>query len=81
MKRPENSRPFWFPSDENAKTYPPLADNISVDVAIVGGGIVGLTAAHLLAGTGKSVAVLEARQVGRRRPPVPTQPAKTQHNH
>jgi glycine/D-amino acid oxidase-like deaminating enzyme/nitrite reductase/ring-hydroxylating ferredoxin subunit len=65
MKRPENSRPFWFPSDENAKTYPPLADSISVDVAIVGGGIVGLTAAHLLAGTGKSVAVLEARQIGR----------------
>ncbi|WP_353643232.1 FAD-dependent oxidoreductase [Mesorhizobium sp. WSM2239] len=65
MKRPENNRPFWFPSDENAKTYPPLADSISVDVAIVGGGIVGLTAAHLLAGSGKSVAVLEARQIGR----------------
>ncbi len=41
MKRPESSRPFWFPSDENAKTIPPLADRISV--AIVGGGIVGLT--------------------------------------
>lgn len=65
MKRPESNRPFWFPSDENAKTYPPLADSISVDVAIVGGGIVGLTAAHLLAGSGKSVAVLEARQIGR----------------
>ncbi|WP_292554761.1 FAD-dependent oxidoreductase [Mesorhizobium sp.] len=64
MKRPENDRPFWFPSDENAKAYPQLVDDFYVDVAIVGGGIVGLTAAHLLAGTGKSVAVLEARQVG-----------------
>ncbi|WP_353642484.1 hypothetical protein [Mesorhizobium sp. WSM2239] len=33
MKRPEYNWPFWFPSDENAKSYPPLADSISVDVA------------------------------------------------
>ena len=35
-----------------------------VDVAVVGGGITGMTTAALLARAGSSVAVLEARQVG-----------------
>jgi heterodisulfide reductase subunit A-like polyferredoxin len=43
--------------------FPSLADNISVDVVIVGGGIVGLTAATLLKEQGKTVAVLEARRI------------------
>lgn len=36
-----------------------------MDVAVVGAGIVGLTAAHLLIDAGLSVAVLEARRIGR----------------
>jgi glycine/D-amino acid oxidase-like deaminating enzyme len=46
-------------------SYPRLARAASVDVAVVGAGIVGLTTAYLLARAGLSVAVLEARRVGR----------------
>lgn len=45
-------------------TFPVLNNDITVDVAIVGGGITGITAAYLLAKRGKKVAVLEARKIG-----------------
>jgi glycine/D-amino acid oxidase-like deaminating enzyme/nitrite reductase/ring-hydroxylating ferredoxin subunit len=45
--------------------YPTLSGSGGADVAIVGAGIVGLTAAYLLAQAGLSVAVVEARRVGR----------------
>jgi glycine/D-amino acid oxidase-like deaminating enzyme/nitrite reductase/ring-hydroxylating ferredoxin subunit len=45
--------------------YPALSGSGGVDVAIVGAGIVGLTTAYILAEAGLSVAVLEARRVGR----------------
>lgn len=50
--------------DAEASFYGTLQENWNVDVAIVGGGITGITAGHLLAKAGKSVAVLEALQVG-----------------
>jgi glycine/D-amino acid oxidase-like deaminating enzyme/nitrite reductase/ring-hydroxylating ferredoxin subunit len=50
--------------DAEASAYPPLQKDLTVDIAIVGGGITGLTAAHLLTVAGKSVAVLEAWRVG-----------------
>jgi glycine/D-amino acid oxidase-like deaminating enzyme/nitrite reductase/ring-hydroxylating ferredoxin subunit len=50
--------------DAEASSYSPLQEDWNVDVAIVGGGITGLTAGYLLAETGKSVAVLEAMRVG-----------------
>jgi glycine/D-amino acid oxidase-like deaminating enzyme/nitrite reductase/ring-hydroxylating ferredoxin subunit len=45
--------------------YPTLSGSGGADVAVVGAGIVGLTAAYLLAQGGLSVAVVEARRVGR----------------
>ncbi|MFN3652335.1 MAG: FAD-dependent oxidoreductase [Armatimonadota bacterium] len=42
---------------------PPLAPGLTVDVAVLGGGIAGLTAAALLVEAGKSVAVIEARRI------------------
>ena len=45
--------------------YPPLDSDMTVDVAVLGGGIAGLTSALLLARAGVSVAVLDAGRVGR----------------
>jgi glycine/D-amino acid oxidase-like deaminating enzyme len=44
--------------------YPVLSGPLRVDVAVVGGGITGITAARLLAERGLRVCVLEARTVG-----------------
>ena len=51
--------------DEAEQTsYPVLNQHVYADVVIIGGGITGITAAHLLSKAGKSVVVLEARKVG-----------------
>src|SRR5215210_3759796 len=44
-------------------TYPPLGQSISVDVCVVGGGILGLITAALLKRAGRTVALLEADRV------------------
>lgn len=53
----------WKVSSEEAP-FPALSKDITVDVALIGGGITGITAAYLLAKAGKKVAVLEARKIG-----------------
>lgn len=45
-------------------SFEPLEGDITTDVAIVGAGITGLTAAHLLKQAGKRVVVVEAQHVG-----------------
>ena len=47
----------------HSPSHPPLARDLSVDVAVVGAGITGITTALLLKEAGASVAVLEARSV------------------
>lgn len=44
--------------------FPPLDEDLSVDVAIIGAGMVGLHCAWRLRDSGRSVAILEARQIG-----------------
>jgi glycine/D-amino acid oxidase-like deaminating enzyme/nitrite reductase/ring-hydroxylating ferredoxin subunit len=56
--------PVWQAQPPRAH-YPRLGRDLSVDVAIVGGGITGLTAAWLLKKSGRRVAVLELNDVGR----------------
>lgn len=54
---------FWV--DQHRPThFPPLDADLEVDVAVVGAGIVGLTAAVLLKRAGRKVVVLEAHRAG-----------------
>ncbi|MDW0135721.1 MAG: FAD-binding oxidoreductase [Nitrososphaeraceae archaeon] len=54
----------WFKDIGHPLKFDKLAQNISVDVAIVGGGIAGITTAYLLSKSGKSVALLEDGYIG-----------------
>lgn len=56
------SHSLWM--DEKLQPFPPLTQNITTDVCIVGGGIVGLTCAYFLLKRGLSVAVIEAGSIG-----------------
>jgi glycine/D-amino acid oxidase-like deaminating enzyme len=54
----------WFSNIRRQLKFNKLNQNISVDVAIVGGGIAGITTAYLLSKSGKTVAVLDDGYIG-----------------
>jgi len=56
---------YWNATAGDGPRFPALAGDLEVDVAIIGGGIVGVTTARLLKDRGLRVAVVEARRVGR----------------
>ena len=58
------SESSWFKDIGHPARFDKLAQNISVDVAIVGGGIAGVTTAYQLSKSGKSVALLEDGYIG-----------------
>ncbi|YBW40976.1 FAD-dependent oxidoreductase [Nitrobacter sp. TKz-YC01] len=60
---PEN-RTYWNETAA-ATAFPRLFGDVNADVAIIGGGIVGITTARMLKDMGQAVAVIEARRVGR----------------
>jgi len=49
----------------NTPPFPKISGDVRVDVAIIGGGITGVTAAYLLKKAGRSVALLERDRCGR----------------
>ena len=58
------SESSWFKDIGHPLKFDKLSENISVDVAIVGGGIAGVTTAYLLSKSGKSIALLEDGYIG-----------------
>src|SRR5919204_4043250 len=61
---PGEAASFWIASMPG-EGFPRLDGDISVDVAVVGAGITGLTAAMLLKRAGKTVAVVESKEIAR----------------
>ena len=58
----EGGPSFWIGTTPDTD-HPPLTDGVTVDVAVVGGGITGITAAVLLKRAGKTVALLESKRL------------------
>ena len=63
LKLPDAEKSFWREFYRES-IYPELTEDLEVDVAIVGAGITGLTAAYLLKQSGFKVAVLDKSTVG-----------------
>ena len=55
---------YWVETTPET-SYPPLEDDVSVDVAVIGGGITGITAATLLKREGKTIALVESKRIVR----------------
>ena len=63
MTIPARSECYWT-ATAPARRWPFLSGDLEVDLAIIGGGIVGVTLARLLADRGLSFALVEARRIG-----------------
>ena len=56
-----NTTSYWMDTERIPK-FPPLRHNLTVDVAVIGGGITGVTAAYLLKKSGATVVLLDRGQ-------------------
>ncbi|HYF96961.1 MAG TPA: FAD-binding oxidoreductase [Patescibacteria group bacterium] len=63
LKLPNEEKSYWR-EVYSESLYSSLANDLEIDVAIIGGGITGLTSAYLLKRSGLKVAVLEKDTIG-----------------
>lgn len=70
---------YWNDSATSTPTFPVMNGDLNVDVAIVGGGIVGITTARMLKDQGLAVAVVESQRVGRQATGKSTAKVTSQH--
>lgn len=70
---------YWSATAQ-APGFPQLSGDLSVDIAVIGGGIVGITTARLLKDSGLKVAVLEAHRVGQQVTGKSTAKVSSQHS-
>jgi glycine/D-amino acid oxidase-like deaminating enzyme len=61
---PDTEKSYWRESYPSENIYPELLEDVVVDVAVIGAGITGMTAAYLLKKSRLTVAVLEKHTVG-----------------
>ncbi|WP_329129724.1 FAD-dependent oxidoreductase [Streptomyces sp. NBC_01476] len=59
---PGTDESYWVHTTDSSR-FAPLTDDLTVDVAVVGGGIAGLSTAWEVVRTGRSVVVLEADRI------------------
>ena len=62
--RPEGEPVSLWVATAGTTDYPALRGDVEVDVAVIGAGIAGMTAALALKRAGRTVAVLETARVG-----------------
>ncbi|MFS0643356.1 FAD-dependent oxidoreductase [Siminovitchia sp. 179-K 8D1 HS] len=62
LNMPKDPKSYWIDST-NIPSYPPLEQDMEVEVAVIGGGITGITTAHLLAKEGFQVALFESTRL------------------
>ena len=63
MTTPTHGKIYWEDTC-SPPSFPELSGDLDVDVAIIGGGMVGISTARMLKDDGMTVAVVEARRVG-----------------
>src|SRR5687768_7626312 len=60
---PHGSTSVWM-ATATVPRFEALHDNIAADVCVIGGGIAGMSTAYLLSREGRSVALIEAIDIG-----------------
>lgn len=55
---------FWSRAAHDLRAYPSLSKNVTCDIAVVGGGIIGALVAHELSKQGLSIVVLDKGRIG-----------------